>query len=347
MTSAKIILAFSEEDYLFPLELKFLEDDSTGMDIASISDETYLKQFFETPRSLDLLLIDEALYTPDLLRHTIGSILILSERRAGTDEKQPHVRYIYKYANLKQIYHEALFRLQEIQNTSVSTAAAKVVTVYSAAGGCGKTSAALGIAACLSANHKRVLHIDAEYVQNACYFFEDWTPLPTMVSAQLQTPEEPLLALTEPYIRHERFDYLPPFRASLSALELEYDFYTDYIRGAKQSGKYDYIIVDTDCVLDEKKAKLLQLSDHIVMVMQQDAYTVMKTDRLQSSLDITNKDKFLYVCNFYEEADGNAAAENSGYVFEVSIPRLTDTASRTISGLSEIPEIQKLAFTLL
>ncbi len=341
MTNAHIVLAVPEEEYLFPLELSLLERPELDAAISAFSEKACLENYFAVPRSPELLIIDEAFYSPSLLRHSIRSILLLSEQETAAARGTDSLHTVYKYADLRQIVQEAMHLLRSTNCMAVSSGKAKVITVCSAAGGSGKTTVALGIAACLSQNHRRVLHIDAEHMQNACYFFSDPAPLSMEASAKLQTANEGLFELLKGYLRQEGFTYLPAFRASLSALELDFSCFTRIIEEASQCGDYDYIVADTDCVLDEAKAHLLQRSDRIVMVTQQDPYSEMKLKRLQSSLDMSDPARFLYVCNCCETPAQDADA------CQAALPRLPENECRSLSALREHPAMQRLAIELL
>ncbi len=342
LTKAHIVLAVPEEEYLFPLELSLLESPELDAEISAFSDQSCLEAYFAVPRSPELLIIDEAFYSPALLHHSIRNILLLSGQGTVSSHAPDQLHTVYKYADLREIVQEAKHLLRKTNSSAVSRSKAKVITVFSAAGGSGKTTVAMGISACLSQNHGRVLHMDAEHMQNACYFFSDAAPLPPEASAKLQTVENSLYQLMKPYLRQEGFDYLPAFRASLGSLELDFDCFTRIIEEAAQSGDYDYIIADTDCVLDEAKARLLQRSDRIVMVTQQDPYSLVKTERLQSSLDTTDRSRFLYVCNFFEEGSAQDMTACQAY-----LPRLPENVRCSLSALRDHPDMQRLAFELL
>ncbi len=61
MANIKIILADTDERYLMPLERKFIDELEDKVDLIVITDRDYLKQYFETPQKLDILIINEEL----------------------------------------------------------------------------------------------------------------------------------------------------------------------------------------------------------------------------------------------------------------------------------------------
>ena len=79
MARYQIVLADQDEDYISLLELRFLEYFGDVADIQLISDPAYFRSYFETPKKLDLLIINDALYLPELPRHSIDALIRLSE----------------------------------------------------------------------------------------------------------------------------------------------------------------------------------------------------------------------------------------------------------------------------
>ena len=62
MNKLKIVLADTDENYLAPLERKFIDEFEDNGEIHVITDREYLRKYFSVPQSLDILLIDEAVF---------------------------------------------------------------------------------------------------------------------------------------------------------------------------------------------------------------------------------------------------------------------------------------------
>lgn len=64
------------------------------------------------------------------------------------------------------------------------------------------------------------------------------------VYAKLAAGGENIYSDIKHVIRKELFSYLPPFKAALMSLGINYSIYEKIILSAKKSGDYDYIVVD-------------------------------------------------------------------------------------------------------
>ena len=79
MAGVNILLADGDEQYLLALVRKFIEGFENDGDIEMISDAAYLEEYFQTPRSLDIVVIQEEMYRDEFGRHNIGNLFLLTE----------------------------------------------------------------------------------------------------------------------------------------------------------------------------------------------------------------------------------------------------------------------------
>ena len=83
----------------------------------------------------------------------------------------------------------------------------QTILVYSAGGGDGKTTISLGISSCLAMAHKKVLYIDAEFVQNFQFFLQNKTPISGEILSKFQLGNEHMM-----FSRLYDRNYFPTFR---------------------------------------------------------------------------------------------------------------------------------------
>ena len=157
----RIILADTEETVLSALELKFvfeLRSMAEQIDIEIISDTVFFNEYFTTPRKADVLICGESMYSQDLRRHDIGKIFILCEGQTEGKTEELNTVRINKYStNPGTILARAM---KEIGDGFTMTNADTIVAlVYSANGGAGKTTIAMGICRKLADDYKKVLYI--------------------------------------------------------------------------------------------------------------------------------------------------------------------------------------------
>jgi len=354
MAKNTIIIADSDTNYIGPLELKFVEEFSDYADLEIITDPDFFQEFFSAPRSACALVVSEQFFNEGLLRHDIDKIYILATDQAqATQETKTGstVRHIFKYSSTVEIANQVTYELPSaFKQDVIAGNTPQVILVYSMAGGVGTTVTALGIAANLTASHKRVVYIDAEHCHTFQGYLTDQLPAPSRLYSEIRADDDTLYQDVRPYFRNEGFEYLPPFEASLSALNIGFAFYESLVRQLKQSQDYDFIIVDTDSTLNEEKMGLFSLADRIVTVLTQDTATMFKTRILMNNIALNNNEKNTFVCNKYRPERANRAlAEGVAEPLTISeyIEYVEGMGSLGVSQLTNVKGFQKIAFLLM
>ena len=222
---------------------------------------------------------------------------------------------------------------------------------YSASGGTGKTTLAMGVAASLTKNYKRVLYVNAARLQSFHHFLENKATITeTEVYARLTNPTESIYHEIKHVLRKEIFNYLPPFKAALMSLGLQYSVYEKIILSAKKSGDYDFIIIDADVTFDEEKAELLNLADKVVVVTKQSMAAVSSTNVLVSNINGISSDKYIFICNdFDKQADNALISPNISLKFTISdyVEHFRYFDSMKPDDLSKEGCIQRTAFLII
>lgn len=307
MNRPMIVIADSDERYLASLELKLIEEYHDKVDLEVITDQAYFESFFSVPRTVELLAVQEEWYQSSLLRHDIDYIFLLCERPPETSQPDAHVHRIFKYTSIRDIYNEMMHVSQsDLLKAEQNKKQPQVIMAYSAAGGAGKTTVAAGIAACLAESYSKVLYIDAEYIQNFQFLMQNQKTLPNSVCKEFKADNDKIYLNIKNYICTEGFDYVPPFCAAISSLNIRFEGYIKLIQMAKSSNDYAYIIVDLDSVFNEEKAQLLGLADKVLVVARQDAFSVYKTELLAENIDCGDREKYFFVCNAYQRDEENS-----------------------------------------
>lgn len=302
MAKPRIILADTDFSYIVPLLKKFVEDYFEKVDLEIITEESFFDETFYRPQTADILVVSNELYTSNLLRHNIAHIFVLNEQY-GVASDNFNVTYLYKYSSVKELFYEITGKSADIlQKGGETKKQPNIITFYSAGGGTGKTTLALGVAAVMAKNYKKVLYVNADRMQKFQYLLEDKSVITSMeLYAKLGMAADSIFPEIKKVIRTEGFDYLPPFKAPLMSLGVDYSVYRKIVEAARNSGEYDYVVVDADTVFDEEKADLLNSSDKVVIVTRQDGAAVFTTNVLAANLNRRDSDKYLFVCNDYKE----------------------------------------------
>lgn len=224
----------------------------------------------------------------------------------------------------------------------------KVNLVYSACGGTGKTTVAMGISASLTKNYKRVLYINAARLQVFQHMLENPSAITAAdVYTKLSTSTDSIYENIKHVIRKELFSYLPPFKAALMSLGLPYSVFERIIISAKKSREYDFIVVDADITFDEDKATLLNIADKVLVVTKQNLSSVIATNILVANINGANTEKYSFVCNdFDKEKDNSLISPNVSVKFSIDeyIEHFRHYDKMSPDDFSKENSIQKAAF---
>lgn len=348
MDKIRVLLADTDERYLMALERKFIDGFEGNADINIITDADYLSVFFGTPQYLDILIINDGLYDRSFERHDIANIFILSENmRMGESTGNLNNNYIYKYTSVKEIFNEVVNNLSINSTASFSNVKeTRVITVYSPIGGVGTTSMAVGLSAALVKNHKKVLFISTDSLQSFSTFFEDKAELNSNVEKQMVSENEYIYDALKSSIQNEIFDYIPPFRISLSSLNITMPQFIILINSIKGAKEYDYIVVESTSVFTEGTSNLMGYSNHVIIITGQDKISAHKLGCLLKNIDCSDSNRFMFVCNKYKNYKENVLVAE-GVLGSIRIDEYVDYMEDedllSMERLLRSKSIQKLA----
>ena len=150
-------------------------------------------------------------------------------------------------------------------------------------------------------------------------------------------------------LRNEGFSYIPPFRAALMSLGINYSVFHEMVSSAKESRDFDYIIVDADTVLDGYKTKLMDMADKVIIVTSQSGASVFSTNILVSNISGANSDKYIYICNnFCEDEENMLVSPDVISRFSVNdyIKHIPNCEKMKARDLAVETEIQKISFLI-
>lgn len=351
MSRARVIVADTDINYIIPLQLKFAEEFFDAIDLEIISDRSYFEELFASPQKADILVVSEELYDTSLQRHNISNIFLMTEQYEENQTAELNVNRIFKYTSIKEIFNEIIGKSASELKIQKENQKPKIVLVYSACGGTGKTTVAMGISASLTKNYKRVLYINAARLQVFQHMLENPSAITAAdVYTKLSTSTDSIYENIKHVIRKELFSYLPPFKAALMSLGLPYSVFERIIISAKKSREYDFIVVDADITFDEDKAALLGLADKVIIVTEQSLMSVTSTNRLVSNINNSETDKYLFVCNdFSKDEDNYLISPDVTMKFTVSeyIEHFAHCEKMSIAEFSKKTSIQKTAFLVI
>lgn len=352
MNKPRVIIADSDVNYVMPLQARFIEEYADGIELEIITDKQYLEELFSSPQRALLLVISEKMFSEPMTKHGIDHVFVLTETAVGNDALAMSTEQVFKYTSVKEIFNRIVSTcFREVDEQLTDSKYTKVVAVCAGKGGQGKTTVALGMAGYLAQNYKRVLYLNVAELQNFYLYMENAVPITDAeIYVKLRTTENSIYKELKAHIRKEQFYYLPPFKAPLFSMGIDQKIYVDFIKEVRQSLEYDYIIIDVDTGFNEHLMNILDLSDKVIFVTEQDRASAMALNRVAENIGGIGTDKYLFVCNKY---DGNMPnihveqGENLKYSIATYIDRIHGKNEMRVSDFIQIRGVDKLAYHII
>ncbi|WP_066891367.1 AAA family ATPase [Clostridium nigeriense] len=352
MAKPRIIIADTDLSYIIPLQLKFLEEFFNKVDLEIITDEEYFKNLFLEPQSADILIVSEEFYDSSLKKHNISNLFLMMEQYEEGKTDELNINRLFKYTSIKEIFNKITAKsARKLNINEIVKKESQVVLVCSACGGVGKTTVSLGISASLTKNYKKVLYINAGRLQSFHRILKNQSVISSAdIYAKLVRGNENIYSDIKHVLRKETFSYLPPFKAALMSLGLTYSIYEKIVTSAKKSNDYDYIVIDADTAFDEDNAKLLNISDKVIVVNEQTSTSIFATNILVDNINGTNSDKYIFVCNNFNKNENNAIVTSNiplKFIVNEYIEHFDNYDQLNCEDLSKDTGIQKTAFLVI
>lgn len=308
MAKPRVIIADEDENYIIPLQFKFVTDFFNKIDLEIITDRAYFDEFFSKPQNAEILIVSDNLYDSSLQRHNIQNIFVMMEIPDDGGTGELNINRIYKYTSVKEIFNEIVGKSSEALDVDgAEKKETQLVLVTSAAGGVGKTTVGMGVAACLAKNYKKVLYLNASRLQNFQFLLDNSEPIISQeVYSKLYNPTERVYQDIKHVIMKELFSYLPAFKAGIMSMGIDYSIYEKIAVSAKASKEYDYIVIDAESTFDMYKTNLIDVSDNVIIVTDQSLNSVYATNSLISNISVTDTDKYIFACNKFDKDKYNA-----------------------------------------
>ena len=298
MKKPRIIIAEMDQDYLMPLVHKFIKGFYRRAEFEIISDRDYFDKLSMLRQMTEVLIISEELYANEFQRFDISYIFILTDDNDSRYLDDASLYAIYKYSNIQEIFAEISEKCAETFESVIDNKKkVRLVLFSSAAGGLGKTTAALNVSLSLARQNKRVLYINSGRLQSFGYLFDNCKSISDeKIFLYMTDMDENIYQRLKNEIQKGEFDYLPPFKAALITLGLSADIFLRIAAGAGKSKDYDYIFMDTDSIFDEAGVEELNCADKEVIITADNQRAIFETNRLVENINGINSDKYLFIC---------------------------------------------------
>lgn len=349
MARYQIVLADQDEDYISLLELRFLEYFGDVADIQLISDPAYFRSYFETPKKLDLLIINDALYLPELTRHSIEAIIRLSEVPVETCwEKSGCI--LYKYTGMKILFDELAPYLDRAASCGAQRQETRLVCVYSPVGGIGSTTLSLGLCAALVKLNRKVLYLNTETIQSFPSLLPQQPPtMDAQCRNQLLREVNGTELPGQEAFGHCGFDYLLPFENSPTSYGITLTHLIKLAQDLQQSNRYHCIILDCSSEFTQEKSVLMSACSTVLILLSQEQQACRRIESLLRNINIRDGEKFQFVCCRYREDEENYLKESLLGKINLAeyIPYLPAHLRSRVDEIGSQEAVMRLAYRLV
>ena len=123
-----------------------------------------------------------------------------------------------------------------------------------------------------------------------------------------------------------------------------FTIYRKIIQNAKESGEYDFIIIDVEAGYSRWRIQLLQDSDKVMLITLQDDVSTNKMRYITQCLDFGDNEKYMVICNKYNEKNENQYFQSElqtrfsikEYIDEISTPLVTTRQLAQLNGIEKM-----------
>ena len=344
MNKIVIIIADQDPEFYRSLMVSLLEkyDDDT-MSLFITTDQTHLDARIAMQQEVDIVLVNEAFYRPDQNWMKVRNTMVFTEH-PDRDPGKEGLMFVHRYTRLQTLIHLIDSMVEEKRNAADNRKKqARVIMVTSTTGGVGKTSVALALTKQLNRHNKTALYLDAETIQD----YNTYTGSDFVMSASAQqelifSDGHRLSLLLEEIAHHDDLFYLPQMELALISYDKSLEIYANMINHLKEEGTFQYIVVDTEHVLDGIKTDLIEISDQLIMVTDASGQSLGKYRKLKESINI--KDKSRLILNKTRPGQEKAGIEENAVM---EIPLMEGSPQMLVEKISREDEFKELVYMII
>ena len=291
MIKKKVILADSDELYLQNLS-NYLMEKAPQLELITFTRADKLIHFLEAESPVNMLVIDEAMLTPQILKLEMSITRIVLSTSMDQVEGFSVVK---KYQKSESLLNEILLKYAEdtggieaIQGKSNT----KIASFYSPAGGCEKTTLALALAAAASYAGQKVLYLNLEEIDS----------LQEVLPATPGNLSEIFLALKTKGMNVGiklsggvgkasvgGFYYLSGVESISEHNEVSEKEMEKLIDSIRLLSGYDMVILDLSSAFSAKNLRLMELSDVVFCPILFEETSMAKMRRLAREADFHDR----------------------------------------------------------
>jgi len=168
------------------------------------------------------------------------------------------------------------------EGQAVKSSKTKVLSVYSPAGGTGKTTFSVNFSRQLALKNNSVFYLNLELLNTTSLYFESTEDAPSLqVFYYLKAKPNVLLSKLEKLKQYDPFSkvhYLDLLQSPAEMLEVTKEDIRNLITTLIKTDDYDYIVIDLDSAIQELTLAGLEISNQVIWLLNNDIHSFQKTD---------------------------------------------------------------------
>jgi len=251
---------------------------------------------------IDILLVAPEIYSDKLPENRIKTLIILSSGRLHEDINSHGV--VNKYQHGDRIATEVIgiySRTNKKEIISVDGGKkTRVVSVYSPAGGTGKTTIAIGTSVICAQAGKKVLYIGFEDISTLPMFFQHTrSPNLSNIIYYLKDKEKNLAFKIEGIRCIDSgtgLHFFAPPDCAWELDELSSEDVSDLISHIRSMHYYDVVFIDMPCTFSRRNLSLMLSSDDVFLVTTRDETSCLKLVTYENQLSVLSDDERSSIC---------------------------------------------------
>lgn len=279
--------------------------------------ETYLEQ----KQQADILMISPDFYDISLGYPGIKLKVLLTDGAISGDF--PGFQFLNKFSTGEKLLGDVVYLYSQLNPNELRLSPyskdTRLIGVYSAAGGAGKTTIASSLSTACSSMGMQVFYLNLESIQSTGVFFTAKSKRTLSYIFYYLKERSTNLSFRMQGIKSTDavygVQYFNPPDSPLEYEELNVEELELLLKGIREMNIYSYVFIDMSSSFDSKNCKILELCDRIILLNLQEPIAMHKCRKFLNELvklGGTEKenisDKLITVINRYRGGSGEAGS---------------------------------------
>ncbi|MGE5630278.1 MAG: hypothetical protein ACM3TR_04175 [Caulobacteraceae bacterium] len=318
-----LVIADIDENYVRGL-INYIEAaNSRDFQVSSFTQLNSFQNFLSKNKLSDIILVCPEFYEETALKTEAKLVVILFP--GVLDKEYPGCETVNKYQTGEKIISNIFYLYSKVNPDEVHISncekRAKVVGIYSPAGGTGKTTIAASLSSHCVEQGLSSFYLNFENIQSTEIFFDCSSERSLSYVFYYLKEKDKNLTFKIDGVKcldtSSGVQYFTPPQSPLELDEVAPDELEQLLHQLKRTGKYDFVFIDMSSAFDTKNIRLMQLCDQVIAVYTQDLSAkhkfrtlVNNLDKLDSTFGHGLSAKFISVINKYKENPYDSMDDN-------------------------------------